>query len=119
MFGVSVFLYLGFPEAHLCEDIVGKFLNVNDSANYVECSEDIKRFNLTDTGISSGIFTIPNYLAMCRDVLMVIPNVLAMPVTTANYLLALGAPMPAVVIFVLFFLGGYVLAVLDWVRSGN
>jgi len=119
---LNVFLYVAFPQAQLGADVVHKLIS-GQSDNLVQPGVNLNKTlsNTTkgETGIIAGTISMPDYVQKAMGLFVIIAGIFTSPFSVANYLIGLGAPVGALLIYVVVVAGVYILALLDWIRSGG
>ena len=119
---LNVFLYVAFPQAQLGADLVHKLVSTQTD-NLVQPGSSVNN-TLTNTtkgesGIVAGVLSMPDYVRKAMALFIIVAGIFTSPFSVANYLIGIGAPIGALLIYVTVLVGVYLLAVMDWIRSGS
>jgi len=117
---LNLFLYVAFPQAQLGHDIVQSLLSSSNGAFQPGSKLNSTLSNVTkgETGIVAGAMSFPDYVKKAMAIFIIIAEIFTSPFAVASYLVGLGVPAPVMLIYVGVVAGVYLLALMDWLRSG-
>lgn len=118
---LNVFLYVAFPQAQLGASIVHELLSSNNNVIQPGSKYNATLANTTksESGIVAGVLSMPDYVKKAMALFVIIVGIFASPFTVANYLIGLGIPPGVMIIYLAVIMGVYLVAVMDWIRSGS
>jgi len=123
---MHVFLFIAFPQAQLGKDVVEKFIyNAGDvmakreSKIYVGGEFNNTLVNATNQSSVGESQILPDYVAKAIAIVSMIAGIMTSPLAVGNYLLGIGAPPEAILLYATIILAAYGLAIMDWIRSGG
>lgn len=117
---MDLFLYAAFPQAQLGAGLVHELISSGSNGFQPGSTLNGVLHNTTagESGITAGAMSFPDYVKKALALFVVIAGVFTAPFSVANYLYSLGVPTPVLMIYVGVVAAVYLLAVLDWLRSG-
>jgi len=118
---LNVFLYVAFPQAQLGANVVHELLSSNNNVIQPGSKYNATLANTTksESGIVAGVLSMPDYVKKAMALFVIIVGIFASPFTVANYLIGLGIPPGVMIIYLAVIMGVYLVAVMDWIRSGS
>jgi len=118
---LNLFLYVAFPQAQLGHDIVQSLLSSSSNGAFQPGSKlnsTLSNVTKGETGIVAGAMSFPDYVKKAMAIFIIIAQIFTSPFAVASYLVGLGVPAPVMLIYVGVIAGVYLLALMDWLRSG-
>ncbi len=118
---LNLFLYVAFPQAQLGANVVHVLLSNNNGVYHpgVQYNSTLSNTTKGESGIVAGVISMPDYVKKAMAIFIIIVGIFASPFSVANYLIGLGIPTAVMTIYLGVIVGVYLLAVMDWIRSGE
>lgn len=118
---LDVFLYVAFPQAQLGASVVHELLSTNN--NIIQpggkVNSTLANTTKSESGIIAGVLSMPDYVRKAMALFIIVAGIFTSPFSVANYLTGLGAPVEVQLIYATIQVGVYMLAAMDWIRSGS
>lgn len=118
---LNLFLYVAFPNVQLGASVVHELLSTNNNIIQPGSKFNSTLSNTTksENGIIAGVLSMPDYVKKAMAFFLIVAGIFTSPFTVGNYLIGLGIPIQVMLIYVGIISGVYMLAVMDWIRSGE
>jgi len=118
---LNLFLFIAFPQAQLGHDVVQSLLSTSNGVIQPGSKLNSTLSNVTkgETGIIAGVMAFPDYVKKAMAIFVMIVEIFTSPFAVASYLIGLGVPTEVMIIYVGVVVGVYLLALMDWLRSGE